>query len=101
VTRNLLPVAQVEEPEDQWLMGGVERIEFWFHDGDQWRATWDSTQATTPLPRGIKVELELTPAEDQQYEPPVIAVVVPLALQVSSSPTNQTTEATGSAGGGL
>jgi len=99
VTRNLLPTTQVEDPEDQWLMGGVERIEFWFHDGYQWRTEWDSTEETTPLPRGMKAEIELTPEEDQPYEPLVLAVVVPLLLQASSSATNQTTDATADAGG--
>jgi len=99
VTRNLLPVLQEDEPEDQWLMGGVERLEFWFHDGSQWRTTWDSTAETTPLPRGIKVELELTPEPDQQYDPPVISVVVPLLVQASTNETSQASSSTGGTGG--
>lgn len=100
VTRNLLPAGQ-EEPEDQWLMGGVEEVTFWFHDGYQWQVSWDSTQETTPLPLGLKVEIELTPEEDQTYEQPLITVVVPLRLQAATSGTNQTTQTTGGAGGEL
>ncbi len=91
-----------DEPEDQWLMGGVERIEFWFHDGSAWRTTWDSTSETTPLPRGVRMDLELTPQPDQQYDQPVISVVVPLLVQAStntSSQANQSASGTGGSGG--
>ena len=99
VTRNLLPVLVEGEPEDQWLLGGVERIEFWFHDGSDWRTTWDSTTETTPLPRGIRMDLELTPQPDQQYDQPVISVVVPLLVQASTNETSQASQSTGEAGG--
>ena len=102
VTRNLLPLLIEDEPEDQWLMGGVERIEFWFHDGSAWRTTWDWTSETTPLPRGVRMDLELTPQPDQQYDQPVISVVVPLLVQAStntSSQANQSASGTGGSGG--
>jgi len=99
VTRNLLPVLVEDEPEDQWLMGGVERIEFWFHDGSAWRTTWDSTAETTPLPRGVRMDLELTPQPDQQYDQPVISVVVPLLVQASTNTTSQASQSASGTGG--
>ncbi len=93
VTRNLLPLAQ-EQFEPEWLMGGVEQLTFWFYDGSQWAATWDSSTAETPLPRAIKVQLDLTPAEDQRYDSTPVFLVVPLIVQAPSS-TNSTTTTTG------
>lgn len=97
VTRNLLPVMQ-EEPEPQFLLGGVQRLTFWFYDGTQWVATWDSTLEATPLPRAIKVEIELLPEPDQKYEPTPVALVVPLLVQAR---TNATATTGGSTGGAL
>lgn len=93
VTRNLLPLAQ-EQFEPEWLMGGVEQLTFWFYDGSQWVATWDSTTAETPLPRAIKVQLDLTPPEDQRFDPTPVFLVVPLIVQAPAS-TNSTTTTTG------
>lgn len=88
VTRNLLPVQQ-EQFESQYLMGGVNDILFLFHDGVEWRDTWDSTTEATPMPAAIKVEIELTRDENQTVEPEIISLVVPILVQGSAS-TNQT-----------
>jgi len=91
VTRNLLPTLQ-EEPLDQWLMGGVESIAFYFYDGTRWRDSWDSTTETNALPPAIKVELALAAEEGAQAPGAVIELVVPLVAQAR---TNQTTQTTG------
>jgi prepilin-type N-terminal cleavage/methylation domain-containing protein len=91
VTRNLLPTLQ-EQPSEQLLMSGVDRLFFSFYDGTQWREDWDSTTATTKLPLAIKVELELAVEETDPSPPPPIQLVVPLMVQ---GRTNQTAQATG------
>ena len=84
VTRNLLPVAQ-EEVEEQWLMSGVQQLQFYFYDGTGWRNTWDSTAETSVLPKAIKVEIDLAKG-DTGTKPP-LEVVVPVTVYVR---TNQT-----------
>jgi hypothetical protein len=91
VTRNLLPVVQ-EQPENQWLMSGLQSIAFSFYDGIQWREYWDSTVETNKLPQGIKVQLQLVGGPTDRMRPMPIEVVVPVLLQPG---TNQTAEASG------
>ncbi len=97
ITRNLLPTLQ-EEGQQQWLMSGVDTMNFYFYDGTQWRSTWDSTVAdpktglTNTLPAAIKVQLALTPAEPGRVQPAPIELVVPIAVQAR---TNETAQATG------
>ena len=84
VTRNLLPVAQ-EEVEEQWLMSGVQQLQFYFYDGTGWRNSWDSTAETSVLPKAIKVEIDL--AQGDTGTKPPLEVVVPVTVYVR---TNQT-----------
>jgi len=96
VSRNPLPVAQ-DEFVEQWLMGGVERMQFGFYDGAMWRDSWDSTtqDATTGqtnnLPRAIKVQLDLAAGYGDPQKAPV-QIIVPVVVQAR-------TNATQSAGG--
>jgi hypothetical protein len=97
VTRNLLPVLE-EPPEEQRLMGGVESILFYYHDGRDWVETWDSATRTNQLPSAIKVAIQLTPPPTgtpisaSVYAP--VELVVPIVLRAS---TNQTTSTGGGA----
>lgn len=91
VTRNLLPTLQ-EQPEDQWLLSGVQSIFFTFYDGTQWVETWDSTMASTLLPEAIKVQIQLTQEPDDPLRREPVELVVPLAVQASTNQTAQTTE---------
>jgi prepilin-type N-terminal cleavage/methylation domain-containing protein len=59
VTRNLLPIVE-DQPEHQWLLGGVDHLQFLFFDGLDWIDVWDSTTAATPLPSALKIQLWLT-----------------------------------------
>jgi type II secretion system protein J len=86
VTRNLLPV-NYEEPEGQWLMGGVREVRLHFYDGLTWTETWDNS-TTTNLPLAIKVQITL--AEDRAGSartPAPIEMVVPVLVQVSTNST--------------
>jgi type II secretion system protein J len=99
VVRNPLPPLQ-DDPDEQHILGGVQRIEFSFYDGTTWQTSWNATNQTAILPTAVKVLL--TMADDPsrrtsgggRQEP--FQVVVPLLL----AGTNATSTATGSAGGG-
>ncbi len=94
VTRNLL--APVEEPpEDQFLLDGVEELLFQFHDGLQWRDTWDSSVEPTVLPVAIKVQLYLTRGRTNLAGREPVELVVPVAVQPVASTSASTL------GGGL
>jgi type II secretory pathway pseudopilin PulG len=95
VTRNLLPVVQ-DQPEDQWLLGGVTDLAFLFFDGVQWVNYWDSTTAATPLPSALKIQLHLTSLLPSREPSHPIELVVPLQVQ---SITNQTDETDAETGG--
>ena len=84
VTRNLLPVAQ-EEVEEQFLMGDVQQLQFYFYDGTGWRNTWDSTAETAVLPQAIKVQIDLAQNDTSLKAP--LELVVPVTVYVR---TNQT-----------
>jgi type II secretion system protein J len=100
VTRNLLPVMAVDEPVQQWLMGGVQSLKFFYYDGTAWRDSWDSTAAnpttglTNDLPQAIKVQLQL--ASNERGRPRSLSapveLVVPVVVQGRS---NQTAQASG------
>lgn len=100
VSRNPLPPLQ-DEPEEQRILAGVQRIEFAFHDGNTWQNSWNATNQDAVLPRAVRVQLTLaedparrTAGSDLARAP--LQLVVPLLL----SGTNATTTASASAGGG-
>ncbi len=95
VTRNLLATIE-EEPTEQWLMGNVERIEFLFYSGTDWRDSWDSTTEESVLPKAIKFRIHL--AEDESERQPgkrlepesPIELVVPIIVQARTNQTQTT-----------
>src|SRR5256885_4646089 len=88
VTRNLL-ATMTPQPEDQWMMGGVESIQFSCYDGTTWYDTWDST-ITTNLPMGVRVRILLTHPGGNTGTPRPIEMLVPIDSQ---SRTNQNASA--------
>ena len=91
VTRNLL--ATITPPaEDQWMMGGIESIQFSCYDGTTWNDTWDST-LTTNLPSAVRVRILLANPSGGTGTPRPIEMLVPIDSQ---SRTNQNTGASGS-----
>lgn len=94
VTRNLLPPGVVELPEEQRLLSGVERLEFYFYDGTGWIDYWDSTVNELALPKAVKVRLEMAADPDTRRVKPLIQFVVPINIQ---KVTNSTASATGGA----
>ena len=91
VTRNLLATI-TPQPEEQWMMGGVESIRFSCYDGAAWQDTWDST-ITTNLPTAVRVRILLTNPGGNTGTPRPIEMLVPIDSQ---SRTNQYTSVSGS-----
>ncbi len=87
VTRNLLPVTQ-EDYVDQPLLSNVAQMELAYYDGSSWLDTWDSSTATTPLPKAVRV-LILRATEDPQAQrnQQPLQLIVPI---IAESRTNQT-----------
>ena len=94
ITRNLLPVSD-DVPVQQWLMGGVDGIAFYFFDGSQWMDSWDSTAQTAKLPLAIKVQIGLAAEAGGRTPPAPVEFVVPILVQGRTNQTQQT-----SGGGG-
>ena len=89
VTRNLLPSLQAQAVK-QSLLAGVQAISFQFHDGSQWRDSWDSTTADSArLPRAIKVQLQMAGELNARALPAPVELVVPLLVDGGSNTTAQ------------
>jgi type II secretion system protein J len=90
VTRNLLTTS-VEQPVSTPLLSGVESIYFSYHDGTQWRETWDSSDTNQPaLPKAIKVLINLAARERGVAPPPPAQLVVPILVDIRPSSTTTT-----------
>jgi general secretion pathway protein J len=77
VTRNLLPSLAMAG-EQQVILTGVQSIYFYYHDGQQWKQTWDSTNEVYRLPRALKVEIQMASEERGRQAPPPYEMIVPL-----------------------
>jgi type II secretion system protein J len=86
VTRNLL-ATMAPQPEEQWMLSGVESIQFECYDGLQWRNVWDTELTDTNLPTAVRVKILLADQTSGRAQP--IEMVVPIDTQVTSfSSTN-------------
>ena len=83
VTRNLLATIPAQ-PENQWMMGGVQSIQFSCYDGTQWRKYWDTSMTDTNLPVAVRVSIQLA-GSDNSSQP--IEIVVPIDSQPQGTPT--------------
>jgi hypothetical protein len=78
--------------QDQWMMSGVQHIEFLCFDGSQWSDTWDTTGITsvnTNLPVAVRVRIQLTENNGANLEP--IEILVPIDSQSRTNATLNTT----------
>jgi len=83
VTRNILATAAVDV-DDQWLMSGVDTLHITCYDGNQWQETWDTTDPTsanTNLPLAVKIEIQLTGANNGNGRPLPVEFLVPIDSQ--------------------
>jgi type II secretory pathway component PulJ len=88
VTRNLL-AAVPPQPDDQWMMGGVESIEYSCFDGTQWRANWDTTQSDTNLPVAVRVRIQLAGNNGGPGNGQPVEIVVPMDSQSRTNSAGQ------------
>ena len=98
VSRNLLPSLQ-DEYEQEWLMTGVQTLTFLYHDGIQWKDSWDSaientsTGMSNSLPAAVKVQIQMVSENSvgnrsRSRELP-IELVVPIVVQQRTNQTQQ------------
>ncbi|MGA3284975.1 MAG: GspJ family type II secretion system protein [Verrucomicrobiota bacterium] len=91
VTRNILTTTTASV-EDQWMMSGVQRIEFLCFDGSQWFDTWDTTgimSVNTNLPVAVRVRIQLAGNNTANTQP--IEILVPIDSQSRSNAVLNTT----------
>lgn len=104
VSRNLLANMQ-EQPEEQIVLNGVERMEFSFYNGSQWLTSWDSTTEETKVPKAVRIEL--TMADQDAWETgrssssrnnqKPIQLIVPVYVTASTNQTETADSAEGEA----
>jgi type II secretion system protein J len=103
VSRNLLPSLQ-DQYEEEWLMTGVQTLTFLYHDGTQWRDSWDSTienlstGLSNTLPAAVKIQIQLV--EEQNAASRVRSRDLPLELVVPIVAQQRTNQAPQVAAGG-
>jgi general secretion pathway protein J len=90
ISRNPLPVTAADQPEQQWLMSGIEAMALQYYDGRTWTETWDSS-LTTNLPMAIKVQIALFSETGQRAGSAPVEIIFPIMVQ----PRTNTTTASG------
>src|SRR5262249_32394861 len=90
VTRNLLADTP-SLPEDQFLLRGVDSIQFSCYDGLTWYDAWDSTTLTN-LPQAVRVRIQMVDTTGGSARP--LEMLVPIDSQtLTNQPTASTTGA--------
>jgi prepilin-type N-terminal cleavage/methylation domain-containing protein len=85
VTRNLLPIAQPTQPDEQHtILSGVQSLTFLYYDGTQWDQIWDTTQQTN-LPLAIKVQIRMAPVPGAPAQAQPLELVVPVDVLLSTN----------------
>jgi len=85
VTRNLLPISQPTQPDEQHaILSGVQSLVFFYYDGTQWDQTWDTTQQTN-LPLAIKVQIKMTPIQGALAQNQPLELIVPVDVLLSTN----------------
>ena len=88
VNRNSLAYS-AQTPDTRRLVGNIEKLEFFFYDGAQWRDIWDTTGGDTSLPQAVRVRIYLGVEKrlvSQRLEPVELIV----QIQARSASTNST-----------
>lgn len=97
VTRNLNPALQ-EDPTEQYLATGIERMLLSYYDGSTWRTSWNSTNELTILPVAVRVQLVMAARDPEpQVDRSVritrapIEMVVPIRVRPDTNATQTAT----------
>lgn len=83
VTRNLLS-SGTPQIEEQWMLGGVESVQFVCYDGAQWQSEWDTTSTSslnTNLPTAVRVLIQMTAKGGGNGRPQPFEMLVPIDSQ--------------------
>lgn len=83
VTRNLLS-STTPEIDEQWLLGGVESVQFVCYDGSQWLTEWDTTSLSslnTNLPTAVRVLIQMAAKGGVNGRPSPSEMLVPIDSQ--------------------
>jgi type II secretion system protein J len=80
VTRNLL-ASTTEEPAEQFLLSGVQSLEFAYYDGEYWQDVWDSTAQENETPLAVRMHLEFVRSEEGARERRPIDLVCEIAVK--------------------
>lgn len=91
VSRNLLATIPAQ-PEEEWMMSGVESIEFACYDGLQWRTMWDTEVTDTNLPSAVRVRILLANTNRTGGGEEPIEMIVPIDVQSLTNSTTSTEE---------
>jgi type II secretory pathway pseudopilin PulG len=88
-TRNLLSSHRAD-PEEEWLLGGLESLSFQFFDGAFWNDSWESTGQETRTLQAIKVRFDFAPPESGKHFREPLEFVAPIMVEpVPATTTNQ------------
>ncbi|HOX57795.1 MAG TPA: type II secretion system protein GspJ [Candidatus Paceibacterota bacterium] len=92
VNRNVLATI-TQTPEIQYLMGGVQSLQFDCYDGTQWRNAWDTSTSDTNLPVAVLIRIQLVPKQDQDAaDQQPLEMLVPLISQPREVATGVSTQ---------
>jgi type II secretion system protein J len=91
INRNLLAIT-TQTPETQWLMGGVQNLQFDCYDGMMWQPIWDTSAGNTNLPVAVRIRIQLVarPGQDARNQQP-LEMLVPLVTQTLTNSATVTT----------
>lgn len=108
-SHNLLPTLQ-DLNEQEWLLSGVQTLTFLYHDGSQWRESWDpatemlTTGVSNGLPAAIKVQIQMAKEDgasgSRRSRDVPFELVVPIVVQQRTNQAGQAVAAATTAGGG-
>lgn len=80
VTRNIL-APNVPEPDQQWLLTGVQSLKFEYLNNQAWTDAWDSEANDNKPPVAVKVRIGMLPAGENDPEPEPIELVCRIATR--------------------
>ena len=97
VTRNLL-ASTTEEPEEEWLLSGVQSLQFGYFDGEYWQDVWDSTTQENETPLAVRLHMEFVPPEQGERERRPIDLICEIAVKAVTDAEQQEGEASSGTG---
>ncbi len=93
ISQNLLATRE-ETREEEYLLPGIQSLEFSFYDGEQWHQSWDSTLEDNTLPLAVGVRIEFMPVEATEQNNPPLELVVPIVAKAPVSEDEDDTQDT-------